>query len=52
MQIGSIYKSNQEIKERKAELKERKKNRLNPEETKKKLIDYLTANKKNSKGKF
>jgi len=41
MEIGSIYKTNKEIKERKAELKRRNKKRLSPKEVKKRLIDFL-----------
>ena len=41
MEIGTIYKTNKEIKERKAELKRRNKKRLSPKEVKKRLIDFL-----------
>ena len=41
MEIGSIYKTNKEIKERKAELKRRNKKRLSPKEVNKRLIDFL-----------
>jgi hypothetical protein len=41
MEIGNIFKTNKEIKERKAELKRREKKRLNPKEVKKRLINFL-----------
>ena len=41
MEIGTIFKTNKEIKERKAELKRREKKRLSPKEVKKTLIDFL-----------
>ena len=46
MSLGSIYKSEKEIKERKAEIKKRDKKRKSPEQNKKEILKYLKTKQK------
>jgi len=46
MSLGSIYKSNEEIEERKAEIKKREKKRKSPEQNKKEMLKYLKTKQK------
>ena len=46
MSLGSIYKSNEEIEERKAEIKKREKERKSPEQNKKELVKFLKSKSK------
>jgi hypothetical protein len=45
MEIGSIYKSEQEQNERKALIKERDKNRKTPEQIRKDLMNHIKPNR-------
>ena len=46
MSLGSIYKIEKEIKERKAEIKKRDKKRKSPEQNKKEILKYLKTKQK------